>query len=44
MTAVSGDHFDETLPNLSRDLRELIAGKFFEVRGSVNAVKQGIHT
>jgi hypothetical protein len=44
MAAVSGHYFKEALTNLGRDLRELIAGKFFKVCGSINIVKQGIHT
>jgi hypothetical protein len=44
MAAISGDDLDEALPNLGRDLRELIAGKFFEICGSIYVVKQGIHT
>jgi hypothetical protein len=44
MTAVRGHDFKEALTNLGRDLRKLISGKFFEVCGSINVVKQGIHT
>jgi hypothetical protein len=44
MPAVSSHNFKEASTNLGRDLRQLIAGKFFEVCGSINAVKQGIHT